>query len=252
MLIVFVLTGRAQSAFYYWSFGVNGGTYGPGIQVATAISPNFYLRVGYDYFFYNFNEPGELNIETNLNNYDIPQAEEFQNEEYSVIAELRDIKTTFPNFKAMIDYYPFINGIFSITGGFYFGKNSISSNAIIHEYREMVENNGGELPELSLYGMTLTPNSDGSFDGRIETGRLFKPYIGIGLGRTIPLNRIGFKFELGMVYQGKYVFTSSNISQKNKDIINDIIKYEDVDLPFSKELLNWWPILNFSLTYRIR
>lgn len=253
MLCFIVLTGKAQeSAFYKWGLGINAGSYGAGIQGATALSPNFNLRVGFDYFDYNFKESGELTIEHNLDNYNGPRQDEFQNGEYSVSAEMRDTRITFPNFKALLDYYPIKNGAFSLTGGFYYGKNKVYTNAIINEYQKMVEYNGGEQPELSLYGMALTPNSDGSFDGRIETGRTFKPYIGLGFGRTIPRNRVGFKFEMGMVYQGKYAFSSSNISETNKDIVNDIIIYEELELPFSQELLNWWPILNFSLTYRIR
>lgn len=256
MLSISMLSVEAQKkAFDSWSFGINGGSYGAGVQGATTLSPNFKFRVGFDYFNYNINESFDININHNLDDYN---SEGYYDEEgiyhegdYSVSAEMRDTKITFPNFKVLIDYYPMKNGIFSLTGGFYYGKNKLSTNGIIHEYQEMVEYYEGS-PELKYYDINITPNPDGSFDGLIEMGSTFKPYLGIGLGRTIPKNRIGFKFELGMVHQGKYSLTSSNISERREDIIKDFLDYEEEELPFSRSLLDWWPMLNFSLTYRIK
>ncbi len=74
--------------------------------------------------------------------------------------------------------------------------------------------------------------------------------MGLGLGRTIPRNRVGFKFELGMVYQGKYTLTSPNMNEAGNDWLNGFI--DEMDLPVSESTLNWWPMLNLSLTYRIR
>lgn len=74
--------------------------------------------------------------------------------------------------------------------------------------------------------------------------------MGIGLGRTIPRNKVGFKFELGLVYQGKYSLTSPNIDNLDDDWLNRFS--EDINLNISEEILNWWPMVNLSLTYRIR
>jgi hypothetical protein len=110
----------------------------------------------------------------------------------------------------------------------------------------------GENPELQFEDtdIVITPNDDGSFYGKLDMGNAIKPYFGIGLGRTIPRNRVGFKFELGMVYQGKYVLSSPNLKDGGKNFVSEMT--DELDLPVSESILNWWPMMNFSLTYRIR
>ena len=81
-------------------------------------------------------------------------------------------------------------------------------------------------------------------------GNSLKPYIGLALGRTIPHNRVGFKFELGMVYQGKYQLESDNLNEEGRDWVNRMA--DELELPVSQETLNWWPMLNLSVTVRIR
>lgn len=45
---------------------------------------------------------------------------------------------------------------------------------------------------------------DGEMNGSFEMGGAFKPYFGIGIGRSLPKKRLGFMFELGVLYQGDY------------------------------------------------
>ena len=71
----------------------------------------------------------------------------------------------------------------------------------------------GDKPVLRYEDIVITPNDDGSFDGKLVMGNTIKPYLGIGIGRTIPKNRVGVRFELGMVYQGKYSLSSPNINE---------------------------------------
>lgn len=238
LLSIIVFKGNAQYIpFDSWGVGVNAGLYGFGVQGATTLSPNFKLRVGVDYFSYTDRESGEFDIDVIFREYEV-----------TTQARLSDTKITFPNFKAMVDYYPVANSIFSITGGFYFGNNRASTNGLIDGYEALVETLGAK-PVLRYEDVVITPNDDGSFDGKLVMGNTVKPYLGIGIGRTIPRNRVGVKFELGMVYQGEYSLSSPNINEAGNAWFDRLT--DELDLPFSESLLKWWPMLNLSLTYRI-
>lgn len=239
MFALISFTGKAQQgAFDSWSAGINAGLYGVGIQGATSLSYHFKLRAGFDYFTYNQQDVAEFDVDVEYSGY-----------QGTATAELTEMEVTLPNFKVLIDYYPMKNGIFCLTGGLYFGNNKASTNGLIRNYQELSEQLGTN-PDLRYEDIVITPNNDGSFFGELGMGNGVKPYIGIGLGRTIPHNRVGFKFELGMVNQGKYRLSSPNMNEAGNDWLNGFI--DEMDLPVSESILNWWPMLNLSLTYRIK
>ena len=238
LLSILYIKGNAQYVpFDSWGVGANAGLYGFGIQGATTVSPNFKLRVGIDYFSYTDKESEEFDIDVIFREYEV-----------TTQARLNDTKITFPNFKVMVDYYPVANSIFSITGGFYLGNNRASTNGLINGYEALVTTLGDK-PVLRYEDIVITPNDDGSFDGKLVMGNTVKPYLGIGIGRTIPKNRVGVRFELGMVYQGEYLLSSPNINETGDAWFDRLT--DELDLPFSESLLKWWPMLNLSLTYRI-
>lgn len=239
MFILISLSVKAQQgAFESWSAGINAGLYGAGIQGATSLSPHFKLRAGFDYFTYNQQDVAEFEVDVEYSEY-----------QATATAELTELEVTLPNFKVLVDYYPMKNGVFCLTGGVYFGNNKASTSGLIRNYQELSEQLG-ESPDLRYEDIVITPNNDGSFFGELGMGNGVKPYIGIGLGRTIPRNRVGFKFELGMVYQGKYRLTSPNMNEAGNDWLDGFI--DEMELPVSENILNWWPMLNLSLTYRIK
>jgi hypothetical protein len=97
---------------------------------------------------------------------------------------------------------------------------------------------------------TVKPNLDGSFEAKLNLGDMVKPYVGIGLGRTIANSRIGFKIDLGLVYQGDYSFDESknvSLSDTGMSRVNKLA--EDFDVP--SWVLKCWPMVNFSLSYRL-
>lgn len=236
--VIFISSKAQGGLFENWAVGVNAGLYGGGVQVATSLSPNIKLRAGFDYLAFNYNK----GIDFDAPIVNIPGYEQ------DMEGELSSLKLKFPNSKIMIDYYPRKNGIFCLTVGLYVGNNKIDANGMINNYSDLTSSLGIE-PEFEFEDVIIRPNRDGSFDATLKMGKTFKPYIGIGLGRTIPNSRIGFKFELGVVHQGKYTVNSSNVVQ-GAHKLNDMAA--DFDLPISKGLLDWWPMLNFALSYRIK
>lgn len=238
-----MLTLPAQDrAFSHWAAGINAGLYGGGIQGATDLSPHLKLRAGFDYIHYSRQNVYSFEAE-------IEDFEQYEQVNPTVEGEITEASVTFPNGKLMLDYYLMHNGIFCLTAGFYCGKNRVQADGLIHRYEELSQQMGQD-PSLEYEDIVFQPNHDGSFDASLHIGNSLKPYFGVGLGRTIPRNRVGFKFELGVVYQGPYELVSDNINEAGRNWVNRMA--EEMELPVSQETLNWWPMLNLSLTYRIR
>ncbi|HHT30491.1 MAG: hypothetical protein PHZ13_12870 [bacterium] len=235
VLSLFTLQAQ-EKPFTQWAAGINGGLYGAGIQGATNLSPHFKLRAGFDYF--ALNRQDVATFEAEMEDYD-----------QTVEAEITKASVTFPNCKVMIDYYPMRNGIFSLTAGFYTGTNRAEADGMIPGYEELTQEMG-EKPTLEYEDIVFEPYDDGSFDALLKMGNSLKPYLGIGLGRSIPKNRVGVRFELGLVYQGKYKLESDNLNEAGRDWVNRMA--DELELPVSQETLNWWPMLNLSVSYRIR
>jgi hypothetical protein len=230
----FSATVKAQKAFDQFSAGLEAGTYGPGITTSTSLSPNFKLRGGFDYFCLSPSLDFSISPEGYLPDV-IATAT-------NLSGSLYDPKLSFVNFKLLIDYYPFKNGIFSLSAGAYIGSNSISVKGKINNYdSDYIFNLNDDI--------IVQPNIDGSFDAKVKLGGVIKPYFGIGFGRSIAKKRIAFKFDLGIIYQGDFKFDSKQVylsgSAQNQLTSSDELD----DLP--KGILKLWPMLNFSLTYRI-
>lgn len=226
---------KAQSSekelFKNWAVGVDLLTlYGFGVYGATSISPNFKARVGFDYLGYKYDNGIDLEADA------INSQGEAQNK--TIEGSFKQASLKFPNAKILVDYYPRPNGIFSVTAGFYIGQNKISADGQIYNY------NGSDEFEL-MNDIVIKPNADGTFGAQLKLGNVIKPYLGIGLGRTIANNRVGFKFDLGVVYQGKMKIESDQIQN-----VKAIQKASDVAI--SENALSWWPMIGFSLSYRIK
>ncbi|MBK5195089.1 MAG: hypothetical protein JJE08_03525 [Proteiniphilum sp.] len=237
--IILVSAKAQEGSFESWAVGINAGLYGVGVQGATSLNPHLKLRTGFDYISYTHDDA--ITFEATADHpegYDV-----------TVEGEISEVSLIFPNFKVLLDYYPVKNSIFSLTGGFYLGANRTKANGLIRNYQEL-EQQLGEKPEYKYEDIVISPNDDGSFDGKLLMGNSIKPYFGIGLGRTIPKNRVGFRFELGMVYQGKYVLESRNVNEEGQEWIDRMA--EEMELPFSQNILKLWPMMNFSLSYRIK
>ncbi|MDR1526058.1 MAG: hypothetical protein LBS46_00085 [Dysgonamonadaceae bacterium] len=243
--IIFSINGlQSQEAFKHWAIGVEGGTFGPGITCATSLSPNFKLRAGVDFLGLSYNESIDFN---NLSAYLL----ETPSTTTPLSGVLSSPKLDFTHFKTIVDYYPMKNGVFSLSAGFYWGSSLISTSAKIDNYPQLVNELGGS-PVLDLSDdITIKPKADGSFDAKLQLGNFVKPYVGLGLGRTIANSRLAFKFDLGIVYQGDYKIESQNIISKSgqtpTNAANDLLE----EFPLPPVVFKIWPMINFGLSYRI-
>ena len=207
--------------------GVKASTYGAGVDFNVSLLPNLKGRVGFSYFGYSYLiDKTVLEIEAN--------------DGTELDLTVKDASFTLPNGNILLDFYPMVNVPVSITGGFYLGQNNIHITATTtadkpFEYMEM---------ELTSKNKKLS--------GDINLGGVIKPYFGLGFGRTIPKNKVGFRFDMGAVYQGDIVASSESITGKSVNIHK--LNFEDTgeeELMNFIKVLRWYPMMSFTLSYRI-
>ncbi|MDR0541682.1 MAG: hypothetical protein LBH19_05660 [Dysgonamonadaceae bacterium] len=237
-----VSAANAQETFKHWAIGIDAGSNGPGITVSTSLSSYFKLRTGVS--FLNYRYPKSIDM-GNITGY-LPYA---GYEKIELTGSIDRLHLSFTNFKALIDIYPMANGVFSISAGLFAGNNQLSGTAIIDRYEELTQLHHVS-PVLDLEGMTLQPNPDGSIDAKWRLGTTWNPYFGIGLGRTIANSRLGFKFDLGVIYRSDYVFESPN-AISGSDRLNNLVTGYLSDYNIPSWALKIWPVISFGLSYRL-
>jgi len=200
---------------------------GPGIGAHISVLPILKARVGISWI--GFNVP--INAEFNGDSYDgsVPE---------SVSGKMNKAGFSFLNAHILADFYPFGgNSVFSITGGFLIGANKVNVD-------------GTATAPFSYKGIQVTPNADQTFKGYVGFNAV-KPYIGLGLGKTIPNSRVGFRWDVGGYFPGKPRFISDNVPG-GKFYLSDVSGagkdneqlYKIVTFPFI-------PQMTFTLSYRI-
>ncbi|MDR1653165.1 MAG: hypothetical protein LBS01_05870 [Prevotellaceae bacterium] len=206
---------------------------GEGISVHFSLLPILKARVGLNYFGLGL-VPSLIKEQSfEADSYDGTQAE-------SVSGEINKAGIAMINGSILADYYPFGgNTVFSITGGVFIGTDRVNVS-------------GKADGDFSFEGVKIKPNADGTFKGHISMGSVIKPYIGIGLGKTIPNKRVGFRWDLGMIYQGKFGLYSDNAGGK---FTLDDSKVGEANDGYKTVLdmvtLAVYPQMTFTLSYRI-
>ncbi|MDR1720146.1 MAG: hypothetical protein LBR67_08550 [Dysgonamonadaceae bacterium] len=207
-----------------WVIGLNGGTYGLGIFGVKSISSYFDVRFVLEGISLASNKTYSFQSDNNITG--MPVTGSFSSSTLNMF-----------NVGAQLDIFPFRTEWICLTEGFFIGNNTISSLWRVDDYTI------GQ--EIVFEGITVHPNPDGSFKTKIVLGQVIKPYFGLGIGQRLTQHKIGIRMDIGFVYQGRFNVKSDNISGTNLNVIAD-----DVDVNFNKELLRWWPMLNFSIGCR--
>lgn len=209
------------------------------LEATTPIHQNLKLRGGFDFF----------NYTTNNFTIDLEDTSGAFYEAFGFTPDLRtkgDIKLFHTHL--LVDYYPFRKGILYLTGGVYLGTSKIKVNGQLQDKQGQLVDllNGEEWPTIDFDGHIIDLNN-GILDAELKLGNTIKPYFGIGLGRSVSKRRLGFKFEIGAIYQGDYT-----LKQNNKTIItsNEATAYVEDSHKYTK-WLKWWPKVAFQLNYRI-
>jgi hypothetical protein len=226
-----------NKAFDHLSIGIDAGTYGPGISLVTTLTPNILLRGGFTYATADY-KPDDMT-------WDVTGHVSQTTEDIDMVLKADKFSAEFVNFKLGFELYPMKNGIFSVGLGAYFGKSNIPIETTVKDYASKIAQYG-EKPYFTFEDVVILPNNDGTMKGLIKFGNTVKPYFVLSLGRSIATNhRVSFKFDLGVIYQGQIKFESDNAKTGSDLIPKEADEY--LDSPY----LKFWPVLNFTLAYRI-
>lgn len=233
----------SRSFFERYAVAAKVSTMGAGGEFATTIGRNMALRLGYSYMSYTSN-----NFDVKINDDGLKQAT-LTKDYYPNLNTEAQFKQSHGS--ALIDIFPLRNGIFHVTTGVYVGSTKVRVNGQLTDGEgnpALLDPANEGWPHLGFNDRYLNIDKLGRLDAELKMGNLVKPYLGIGIGRAIPSNRFGVKFELGMLYNGSY-----KISQNGKEIhklsgVND--SFDNVD--GYERLLKWWPVVNFQIIYRLK
>lgn len=227
-----------KNIFNHLSIGVTGGTPGIGADVAMPVCNYVQVRAG-------FSVMPKFTFSTDLDVSGTPYDLSYVPNEISVEA-----KTGFTNGKLLFDIYPFKSSGFHITAGAYFGGGSVikgynKEDGLLKEVADYNKRNPNNMIGYELGDYLLTPDEDGNINAEIRT-KGFKPYLGIGAGRAVPKKRLGFMFELGVMFWGSPKVYCNGDELTSEDLGSD---GGEVMKVLSK--IKVYPVLNFRLCGRI-
>ena len=267
--------------FNHLSVGVTTGTPGLiGFDVATTCTPYLQIRAGMAIMpnikyntkiklaardVQNFNDKRALinQVLTNAGKEEFVVTEEVKRE-YDVQGKLG-----FTNGKILFDVFPFKSTGFPffITVGAYFGGKQIinvynrddGSLRIVNQANKAIDAYNLYVPVdkqvNNIYATQgdykeLGPDKNGNVEFQVKVNG-FKPYLGIGFGRPVPMNkRVGVQVELGCMFWSTPKVTFSG----NKDIDIEKDKAGDKDVGKAIDIISKfsvWPCLNFRICGKI-
>jgi len=226
ILVALILTGGLVSAkgqekkLYFppvdWNSGWAGGlkisTLGPGIEGIKSINGNWNARVGFSLL------PFPVKRQVSVGNLGL---------DISSKNRLGGI-----NLQGDFFFQPW----FYFTGGVLL--DLVHSNLTIH------------LSDSVQYGdISITPEEVGNITARARPGWMVAPFLGIGFGNSMPVNRkIWFNIEIGAIYHGKPHF---NLNAEG--MISPTASVEnEIALETAFKGYRFYPLLSAQVNYRIK
>ena len=148
------------------------------------------------------------------------------------------------NGKLLLDYYPFPNSTFRATVGAFYGSDEIVDATNIDKIENVHAYEG-----IVIGDYLILPDADGFAKASIKVNK-FKPYVGIGFGRSVPRKRIGVGCDLGVQFWGK---PGVYEKQSGHDVKVEGQDIDDKDGGVIKALskISVCPVLTLRLTGRI-
>lgn len=214
------------------SVGVSAGLTGIGVDVATPIGNYLAVRAGIS-FMPNFTYSTDVDVSIDAtssyapNKGDLPTSIDVEGGMGRTSGEL------------LLNVYPFKSSSFFLCGGAYFGGNKIIK---IKGHSDALEGAINAGIEIGDYRIPIDEN--GNVSGGLKVAS-FRPYLGLGFGRAVPKNRIGFMFELGVQFhKTPQVYT-------NNGNLSDLMTEANNDFSDIIDKLTVYPVLKFRLCGKI-
>lgn len=250
--------------FRHISISAGAGTAGIDFELATTLGNHLQLRAGVSALPFTYSGEFELDNFDMMETIDAsPNASKIKYELNTQGINIQNLPTEAEldaelgllNGKLLLDYYPFKKSTFRITAGVYFGKEKLINveGAMPEEIIKTTQIMNKYLPEDEQFASGITIGDQlieadelGNVDAFIKINKI-KPYLGIGFGRAVPKNRIGFNMDIGVMYHGTPKIDSSN--GKIAEAMNDELENSGViDI---LDDIKVYPVVSFRLVARI-
>jgi hypothetical protein len=216
--------------FHSLAVGVSAGTTGIGLDVSSPIGNYVSVRAGVS-FMPNF---------TYSTNVDVYIEKPYEGELPDVRAKGSMRRTTG---ELLLNVYPFKSSSFFVCGGAYFGGSKfIKIKGHSDELAKLIAE--GKAAGIKIGKYSLPVDANGNVYGGLKVAA-FRPYLGVGFGRSVPKDRIGFMCELGVQFHN-----TPKVYAKNADLTMLDRKADD---HFSNiiDKLKVYPVLKFRLCGKI-
>lgn len=160
----------------------------------------------------------------------------------------------------LADYHPFKNA-FRVTAGLYFNRPQINAKvqlinqntgqSIMNDQSTLNPNN---MPVITIKDkdnpadkVSIQPSSTAEVEASVDLGRTVQPYIGIGYGFAVPVSRVSFFADLGMLFSGKAQISSPNVITGDPNLLIDFSE----DAQEAVYLTQILPVLNIGVSIRL-
>lgn len=215
--------------FDHVSLGLTLGTTGVGLDLAAPVTDYLQVRAGYNFFSgFKYKE----DVDYRAKGKPTRGKTEVEGTNYMGTGHL------------LLDVYPFPDYTFHITGGCYLGTDEVVKIENLIPVKDFDEGEG-----IVIGDHIVGFDREGYAHGTIKVKK-FRPYVGIGFGRSVPRKRFGVSGDFGVQFWGKpKVYekqTGMDLEVKKEDLGDESNKYYDVISKFAV-----WPVLTLRLTYRI-
>ena len=171
--------------FNHLGLGVGVGTNGISVEAATPITRFLALRAGV-HFMPDFKFGTDVDAY-----YNHPVIGESVSETIDVDCGLGRTQGS-----VLLNVYPIPSSSFFIAAGAYFSGDKLIK---IKGHSDAMMNYGGMI-EVGDYNIPVDKNGDVRGGLKVKG---FRPYLGLGWGRSIPKRLLSFNFELGVQFEGK-------------------------------------------------
>lgn len=244
-----------RTVFNHVGINIGAGLEGISIGFASPVTNFLEVEGGLDIM------PGMLKINGDI---DIPEQEvTITGEGSTSVIEIPDAtvdaraKFSRTQFHLKANVYPFgSNTKFFIAAGISVGGKKLAKlSGHSEQLKQWTEQNYPQYKQqiidqvsADLADYDVKFNDDFTISGDIRCND-FRTYLGLGFGRLVPKNRLGFRFELGCQFMGRL-----KVYQGDKQLsIDQMLKDVEVDDDISKLIQDWrwYPCLKMSIVYRI-
>ena len=233
LLSVHTLSVSAQDKylFNHVAVGAEVGTTGIGLELSAPLTHYITLRTG-------FTTMPQISYDDDVN-----YTSHGNREKVNVEGKLH-----MTDWKLLAEIYPIRSSSFHFTAGFYVGKSEMITAQNTEDILGLEPNEGLEIGDY-----LVRPDIDGVARANLKVNS-FKPYLGIGFGRSISeKHRFGVACDLGVQFWGEP--TVNAWSPDDGRWVKVHTTDTDVD-DLNKALdtisgIKVWPVLNLRLTYRI-